>query len=175
MAMAHGLSDMDLDAEEKNVFADLLGKRPLQLATEQPPDPHPAGKGGSNGQKAQPSQLGRRQRQPAPAQGSRGKDDRRGHSNNSLDDHAMLNRVAKALVVQSDYLARLQSDHTVIFTFRNGHGPQLMVPGGELARAAGQGPGLQVFEAGAAPVPGGGDCHSAATKAPRPRHRKWDG
>ena len=36
--------------------------------------------------------------------------------------------MAKALIVQSDYLSRLQSDHTVIFTFRNGDGPQLMVP-----------------------------------------------
>eukprot|EP00439_Symbiodinium_sp_Y106_P063254 s3018_g9.t1 len=34
----------------------------------------------------------------------------------------------QALIVQSDYLARLQCDHTVIFTFRNGNGPQLMVP-----------------------------------------------
>ncbi|CAE7790768.1 unnamed protein product [Symbiodinium sp. CCMP2592] len=37
-------------------------------------------------------------------------------------------RLLKALIVQADYLSRLQSDHTVIFTFRTGSGPQLMVP-----------------------------------------------
>ncbi|CAE7574921.1 unnamed protein product, partial [Symbiodinium microadriaticum] len=49
-----------------------------------------------------------------------------GKSGTSSDQ--LLHKVAKALIVQSDYLSRLQSDHTVIFTFRNGDGPQLMVP-----------------------------------------------
>ncbi|CAE7207588.1 unnamed protein product [Symbiodinium sp. CCMP2592] len=64
-------------------------------------------------------------------QGSRGSDvpdNRNGPSKMPSGDHALLHRVAKALIVQADYLSRLQSDHTVIFTFRTGNGPQLMVP-----------------------------------------------
>ncbi|CAE7635287.1 yfiL [Symbiodinium sp. CCMP2592] len=63
--------------------------------------------------------------------GNRGSDvpdNRNGPSKMPSGDHALLHRVAKALIVQADYLSRLQSDHTVIFTFRTGNGPQLMVP-----------------------------------------------
>ncbi|CAE7674286.1 MCAT [Symbiodinium sp. KB8] len=60
------------------------------------------------------------------SKGSRSKEEQRGRSGTSSD--VLLHKVAKALIVQSDYLSRLQSDHTVIFTFRNGDGPQLMVP-----------------------------------------------
>ncbi|CAE7882273.1 unnamed protein product, partial [Symbiodinium sp. KB8] len=54
------------------------------------------------------------------------KEDNRGRSGTTSE--ALLHKVAKALIVQSDYLSRLQCDHTVIFTFRTGDGPQLMVP-----------------------------------------------
>ncbi|OLP80708.1 hypothetical protein AK812_SmicGene38836 [Symbiodinium microadriaticum] len=64
--------------------------------------------------------------QAAPSQESRGKEEHRGRSGTSSDE--LLHKLAKALIVQSDYLSRLQNDHTVIFTFRNGDGPQLMVP-----------------------------------------------
>ena len=128
--MTNGQLEMELDQEEKGVFGDLLGKRPLQLVPEQPEQPpkypHPAGKGGRQGGTRAQQQQSRSQRS-AP-QGSRSKEDNRGRSGTSLDDRALLHRVAKAVVVQSDYLARLQSDHTVIFTFRNGNGPQMMVP-----------------------------------------------
>ena len=134
----------ELDSEEKTIFGEVLGKRPLlQLDGEAPEREakfaHPGGKGPQQGrmQRHQPPPMGRGGHQSAPAQGSRtkGHQDGRGHrdhrpgsSQTSLDDHALLHRVAKAIVVQSDYLARLQSDHTILFTFKNGNGPQLMVP-----------------------------------------------
>ena len=79
--------------------------------------------GGGRPRQFQPN---RGPRQAAPSQGSRSKEESRGRSGTSSD--VLLHKVAKALIVQSDYLSRLQSDHTVIFTLRNGDGPQLMVP-----------------------------------------------
>ncbi|CAE7429260.1 Pol [Symbiodinium natans] len=134
----------ELDSEEKTIFGEVLGKRRLLQLDGEAPDreakfAHPGGKGPQQGrmQRHQPPPMGRGGHQSAPAQGSRtkGHQDGRGHrdhrpgsSQTSFDDHALLHRVAKAIVVQSDYLARLQSDHTVLFTFKNGNGPQLMVP-----------------------------------------------
>ncbi|CAE7559090.1 TRPT1 [Symbiodinium sp. CCMP2592] len=95
----------------------------------------PGGKGPppnrSSGTRQQQQPLTGRGRHAAPFQGSRGSDvpdNRNGPSKMPSGDHALLHRVAKALIVQADYLSRLQSDHTVIFTFRTGNGPQLMVP-----------------------------------------------
>ncbi|CAE7466615.1 unnamed protein product [Symbiodinium sp. CCMP2592] len=85
----------------------------------------------SSGTRQQQQPLTGRGRHAAPFQGSRGSDvpdNRNGPSKMPSGDHALLHRVAKALIVQADYLSRLQSDHTVIFTFRTGNGPQLMVP-----------------------------------------------
>ncbi|OLP94527.1 hypothetical protein AK812_SmicGene23416 [Symbiodinium microadriaticum] len=128
-AMEHVPEQMDLDKEEWECFGNLLGKRPLALGMESPNKyPHPSGKGvplqGGSRQRPLPPQRG--SRQTAPSQGSRTKEEHRGKSGTSSDQ--LLYKVAKALIVQSDYLSRLQSDHTVIFTFRNGDGPQLMVP-----------------------------------------------
>ena len=128
-AMEHVPEQMDLDKEEWECFGNLLGKRPLALGMESPNKyPHPGGKGvpqqGGNRQRPLPPQRG--SRQTAPSQGSRTKEEHRGKSGTSSDQ--LLYKVAKALIVQSDYLSRLQSDRTVIFTFRNGDGPQLMVP-----------------------------------------------
>ncbi|OLP75428.1 LINE-1 retrotransposable element ORF2 protein [Symbiodinium microadriaticum] len=129
-AMDHVAEQMELDAEERDCFGSLLGKRPLVLGMGEPQTkyPHPSGKGvppqRSGRQRPLPPQ--RSSRQAAPSQGSRTQDEHRGKSGTSSDQ--LLHKVAKALIVQSDYLSRLQSDHTVIFTFRNGDGPQLMVP-----------------------------------------------
>ncbi|CAE7304374.1 Pol [Symbiodinium sp. CCMP2592] len=129
---------MDLDQEEQSVFGGILGKRALQTdLTENPAKyQHPGGKGpppnrSSGGTRQQQQPLTGRGRHTAPFQGSRGRDvpdNRNGPSKMPSEDHALLHRVAKALIVQADYLSRLQSDHTVIFTFRTGSGPQLMVP-----------------------------------------------
>ena len=129
-AMEHVPEQMDLDAEERACFGNLLGKRSLALDMGESPNkyPHPSGKGvppqGGGRQRPPPPQRG--SRQAAPSQGSRAKEEHRGKSGTSSDQ--LLHKVAKALIVQSDYLSRLQSDHTVIFTFRNGDGSQLMVP-----------------------------------------------
>ena len=119
----------ELDNASQGVFGNLLGKRPLQFDLEptQTKFRHPGGKGQQGGARDQED------RSAAPAQGSRinaneNPNGRPGPSSTSSADHALLHKVAKALIVQSDYLARLQCDHTVIFTFRNGNGPQLMVP-----------------------------------------------
>ena len=111
------------------VLRELLGKRALELGVEsQNKYPHPGGKGAPPSSGGRPRQFppNRGPRQAAPSQGSRGKEDNRGRLGTSSD--ALLHKVAKALIVQSDYLSRLQIDHTVIFTFRTGDGPQLMVP-----------------------------------------------
>ena len=129
LAMEHVPTQMELDEEERQCFGNLLGKRALALGTESPSKyPHPGGKGAPQNGGGRPRQfpLNRGPRQSAPSQGSRSKEDHRGRSGTSSDE--LLHKVAKALIVQSDYLSRLQSDHTVIFTFRNGDGPQLMVP-----------------------------------------------
>ena len=128
-AMEHVPAQMDLDEEERDCFGHLPGKRTLALGVESPNKyPHPGGKGappqGGSRQRPLPPQRG--SRQAAPSQGSRTKEEHRGKSGTSSDQ--LLHKVAKALIVQSDYLSRLQSDHTVIFTFRNGDGPLLMVP-----------------------------------------------
>ncbi|CAE7479265.1 Pol, partial [Symbiodinium necroappetens] len=128
-AMEHVPMQMDLDEEEKECFGNLLGKRALALGVESPSKyPHPGGKGAppQGGSRPRPPPPHRGSRQAAPSQGSRTKEEHRGKSGTSSDQ--LLHKVAKALIVQSDYLSRLQSDHTVIFTFRNGDGPQLMVP-----------------------------------------------
>ncbi|OLP88445.1 LINE-1 retrotransposable element ORF2 protein [Symbiodinium microadriaticum] len=128
--MTHVIEQMELDAEEMDCFGSLLGKRPLALDIGEPQAkfPHQSGKGHppqrSSRQRPLPPQ--RNSRQTAPFQGSRTQEDNRGKSGTSSDQ--LLHKVAKALIVQSDYLSRLQSDHTVLFTFRNGDGPQLMVP-----------------------------------------------
>ncbi|CAE7204775.1 unnamed protein product [Symbiodinium sp. CCMP2592] len=137
IAMAMESLQMDLDQEEQSVFGGLLGKRALQTdLTENPTKyQHPGGKGPppnrSSGTRQQQQPLTGRGRHAAPFQGSRGSDvpdNRNGPSKMPSGNHALLHRVAKALIVQADYLSRLQSDHTVIFTFRTGNGPQLMVP-----------------------------------------------
>ena len=128
--MTHVIEQMELDAEEMDCFGSLLGKRPLALDIGEPQAefPHQSGKGHppqrSSRQRPLPPQ--RNSRQAAPFQGSRTQEDNRGKSGTSSDQ--LLHKVAKALIVQSDYLSRLQSDHTVLFTFRNGDGPQLRVP-----------------------------------------------
>ena len=128
--MTHAIEQMELDAEEMDCFGSLLGKRPLALDIGEPQAkfPHQSGKGNppqrSSRQRPLPPQ--RNSRQTAPFQGSRTQEEHRGKSGTSSDQ--LLHKVAKALIVQSDYLSRLQSDHTVLFTFRNGDGPQLMVP-----------------------------------------------
>ena len=127
----------ELDNASQGVFGNLLGKRPLQFDLEptQTKFRHPGGKGlqAGRGTRQQQPQRGQKDRSAAPAQGSRinaneNPNGRPGPSSTSSADHALLHKVAKALIVQSDYLAPLQCDHTVIFTFRNGNGPQLMVP-----------------------------------------------
>ena len=138
LGMADPTLAMELDSESQGIFGNLLGgKRPLQFHLEptQTKFRHPGGKGqqGGRGGRQQQPQRGPRDRSAAPAQGSRtevsaNQTGRPGPSATSSADHALLHKVAKALIVQSDYLARLQCDHTVIFTFRNGTGPQLMVP-----------------------------------------------
>ena len=128
--MTHVIEQMELDAEELDCFGSLLGKRPLALDMGEPQAkfPHQSGKGNppqrSSRQRPLPPQ--RNSRPTAPSQGSRAQEEHRGKSGTSSDQ--LLHKVAKALIVQSDYLSRLQSDHTVLFTFRNGDGPQLMVP-----------------------------------------------
>ena len=128
--MDHAAEQMELDAEERACFGSLLGKRPLALDMAEPQTKyaHSSGKGvpqqRSGRQRPLPPQ--RSSRQAAPSQGSGTQNEHRGQSGTSSDE--LLHKVAKALIVQSDYLSRLQSDHTVIFTFRNGDGPQLMVP-----------------------------------------------
>ncbi|CAE7941314.1 Pol, partial [Symbiodinium necroappetens] len=128
-AMEHVPTQMDLDEEERQCFGNLLRKRALALGVESPSKyPHPGGKGAppQGGGRPRQFQPNRGPRQTAPSQGSRSKEENRARSGTSSD--VLLHKVAKALIVQSDYLSRLQSDHTVIFTFRNGDGPQLMVP-----------------------------------------------
>ena len=118
-AMEHVPTQMDLDEEEGQ----------LALGVESPNKyPHPGGKGAppQGGGRPRQFQPNRGPRQTAPSQESRSKEENRARSGTSSD--VLLHKVAKALIVQSDYLSRLQSDHTVIFTFRNGDGPQLMVP-----------------------------------------------
>ncbi|CAE7838144.1 unnamed protein product, partial [Symbiodinium necroappetens] len=128
-AMEHVPTQMDLDEEERQCFRNLLGKRALALGVESPNKyPHPGGKGvpPNGGGRPRQFQPNCGPRQAAPSQGSRSKEENRGRSGTSSD--ALLHKIAKALIVQSDYMSRLQSDHTVIFTFRKGDGPQLMVP-----------------------------------------------
>ena len=124
--MADPTLAMELDSESQGVFGNLLGKRPLQFDLEptQTKFRHPGGtKVSKEGVGAgSSSHRGVRDRVSANQTG------RPGPSATSSADHALLHKVAKALIVQSDYLARLQCDHTVIFTFRKGTGPQLMVP-----------------------------------------------
>ena len=111
-------TQMDLDEEERQCFGNLLGKRALALGVESPNKyPHPGGKGApqQGGGKPRQFQPNRGPRQAAPSQGSRSKEENRGRSGTSSD--VLLHKVAKALIVQSDYLSRLQSDHKVIFTF----------------------------------------------------------
>ena len=133
--MADPTLAMEWDSESQGVFGNLLGKRPLQFDLEptQTKFRQWGGKGqqgGRGGGRQQQPRRGQKDRSAAPAQGSRinasdNQNGRPGPSSTSSADHALL---PKALIVQSDYLARLQCDHTVIFTFRNGNGPQLMVP-----------------------------------------------
>ena len=151
---------MDLDEEERECFGNLLGKRPLALGMESPNKyPHPSGKGvplqGGSRQRPLPPQRG--SRQTAPSQGSRTKEEHRGKSGTSSDQ--LLHKVAKALIVQSDYLSRLQSDHTVIFTFRNGDGAATPRSDGQLAGPAQQGQGHQVPQADPTPVRDVGNHH----------------
>ena len=66
--------------------------------------------------------------QAPPGRGSRQQSPAHAPSQTSSADDVLLHKVAKAVVAQADYTARLQASQTVLFTFKKDTGPHAMVP-----------------------------------------------
>ena len=66
--------------------------------------------------------------QAPPGRGSRQQSPAHAPSQTSSADDVLLHKVAKAVLAQADYTARLQASQTVLFTFKKDTGPHAMVP-----------------------------------------------